>query len=98
MLNVYCNTREKKLVKVGEKIVGHIEGDRFVKAVIGSKHRLRQPPAWAIDAEVFDTEVKPKATQIVVIDKETGNEYHTSVDTFDKFKGELDRGIGNKYN
>jgi len=97
MLNVYSNTKERKLVKVGEKIVGYIEGRKFIKSVTGSKHKLRCPLAWAIDAEVFDREVEPNATEIVIIDKETGIKYHVSVETFDRLKGELDRGFGRQY-
>ena len=97
MLNSYCSTKEKRLVKVGNKIVGCLEDNRFVKSVVGSKHKLRCPPAWAIDAEAFDTEVKPNATEITVIDKETSREYRCSVKTFDRLKGELDRGFGRQY-
>ena len=87
----------KSLIKVGNKIVGHIENGIFYKPVIGSKHMLRQPPAWAVDAEVFDNEVMAKATEIVVIDKETSIEYSTSVESFNRQKGELDRGFGRQY-
>jgi len=97
MLNAYCNTEKKQSVKVGDKIVGYLEGGKFIKQVVGSKHRLRLPPAWAIDAEAFEGEIKPNARGIVVIDRETGMEYHASVETFDKFKGELDRGFGRQY-
>lgn len=97
MAQIYSNTKEKRLVKVGDKVVGCLEGDKFLKAVIGSRHRLRYPPAWAIDAEAFDREVKPKTTRLVVIDKETGLEYHCPTETFDQLKGELDRGFGRQY-
>ena len=89
--------KEKRVIKVGDKVVGCLKGDKFIKSVIGSKHQLRQPPAWAIDAEAFDVEVKPNASVIVVIDRETGIEYHCPVETFDKLKGELDRGFGRQY-
>lgn len=79
------------------KVVGCFEQNKFIKEVYGSKHKLRYPPAWAIDAEAFDIEIKPNATEIVVIDKETGIKYHASVETFDRLKGELDRGWGRQY-
>ncbi|MFC1955551.1 hypothetical protein ACFLWZ_03320 [Chloroflexota bacterium] len=97
MLSTYCSTQEKRIVRVGNKIVGHIEGDTFIKSVCGSKHKLRCPPAWAVDAEVFDNEMRPNASEFVIIDKETGIKYHTRVDTFDRLKGELDRGFGRQY-
>ena len=97
MVRVYSNTKEKRLVKVGDKVVGCFEGDKFIKSVIGSRHKLRCPPAWAIDAEAFDREVKPKATKIIIEDKETGLEYHCLVENFDNLKSELDRGFGRQY-
>lgn len=87
----------KKLVKVNGKVIGWLEVDTFYKSVAGSRHKLRKPSAWAIDAEAFDREVMPIANKIVIIDKETDIEYHTSVDTFNRFKGELDRGFGKQY-
>lgn len=97
MVYRYFNTKAKRVVKAGDKIVGHLIGNRFIKSVIGSKHRLRFPSAWAIDAKVFDSEIRPNATEIIVIDKEAGLEYHCSVETFDQLKEELDRGFGKQY-
>ena len=96
MLDVdYSKNRE--LIKVGEKVVGCLQDSKFIKSVIGSKHRLRRPSGWAIDSNVFDEQIKPNATEIVVIDKELGKTYHCSVKTFDRLKGELDRGFGRQY-
>ena len=47
--------------------------------------------------EAFDEEIRPSATDIVVIDKETNTKYHTLVETFDRQKGELNRGFGRQY-
>jgi hypothetical protein len=79
------------------KVIGRFEENKFIKEVYGSKHKLRYPSAWAIDAEAFDKEVKFNATDIVVIDRETDTKYHVSVETFDRLKGELDRGWGRQY-
>lgn len=84
-------------MKARDKVIGYLQGHAFLKPVIGSKHRLRRPPAWAIDAEAFDREVKPNATEFVIIDKETGLEYYCAVGAFDRLKGELDRGFGRQY-
>ena len=97
MVYVYSNTKDKRLVKVGSRTVGTLKDNRFIKQVIGSKHKLRYPSAWAIDAEAFDKEVRPNATEIIVIDKETGLKYHCQVKTFDRLKGELNRGFGRQY-
>jgi hypothetical protein len=97
MFNTHYSTGQKKPVKVDERVIGYLLNGTFYKSVIGSKHRLRHPPAYAVDAEVFDSEIKPNASEIVVIDRETGIEYHVSVVAFDRFKEELDRGFGRQY-
>jgi len=84
-------------IRAQGKVIGYLRDHTFTKSVIGSKHQLRCPPAWAIDAEAFDREIKCNATKIVVIDKETGKEYYCPVERFDKLKGELDRGFGRQY-
>ena len=89
-------TREFVKLHTG-KVIGRFDKNKFIKEVYGSKHRLKYPPAWAIDAEAFDREIKPNATEIVIIDKETSTKYYVSVETFDRLKGELDRGFGRQY-
>jgi len=84
-------------VKVQGKTIGYLRDSTFFKPVSGSRHRLRCPPAWAIDAEAFDTQVKPNATEFVVLDRESGLEYHCSIETFDRLKRVLDRGFGRQY-
>lgn len=96
MLEVNCN-KNRELIKVGDKVVGYLKDNKFIKSVIGSKHRLRRPPAWAIDSNVFDEQIKPSAAEIVVMDRETGKTYHCSVETFDRLKRELSRGFGRQY-
>jgi hypothetical protein len=87
----------KTLVKVNGKTIGWLENRIFHKHVLGSKHKLKFPAAWSIDAEAFDNEVKHKASQIEVLDKETGHRYTTSAECFDRFKIELNRGFGRQY-
>lgn len=95
--NTNTITKEKRIVKVNNTIIGYIQNSQFIKPVNGSKHQLKCPPAWAIDANVFDNEVKPCASQIVILDRETSNRYITSVHTFDSNKKQLDRGFGLQY-
>ena len=90
-------SRFKKAVKLENKIIGWLHGGVFYKSVIGAKHRLRYPPAWAIQADVFDEQVKPFATEIVIWDKESDIKYRTSVKHFDEHKDILDRGYGEQY-
>ena len=92
MLKVDCNTEEKQPVRVGNRIVGSIEGSKFVKHVVGSRHRLTKPSAWCVSAQVFEEQIKPYATEIVVEDRESGLSYQTSVETFAKYCFEIQRG------
>jgi hypothetical protein len=79
------------------RVIGWLEGETFTKPVCGSKHRLRQPPAWAIDAEAFDQQVKSQAKEIVIWDRESDTKYRASIEDFDQHKGEFDRGSGRQY-
>jgi hypothetical protein len=69
------------------KVAGRVEDGVLVKPVRGSKHMLRRPPAWAIDAEAYD-QVRTEIDKVKVIDTETDTEYHASADVFDRFRGE----------
>jgi len=100
MVQVYCSTngeKEKRLVKLNGKCIGELKDGVFYKTVVGHRHQLRHPPAWAIQADVFDKLIKPNATKIVIKDKESGIEYHCSVESFCRLRGELDRGFGRQY-
>lgn len=78
---------------------GYIDGDRYIKEVMGSKHQLRIPsPAWAFDAETMDSYIIPFGVKyITVIDRETQVRYTVNIDTFLKYRGVLDRGRGRQY-
>jgi len=85
------------LIRAGGRVIGRLEGGIFYKHVQASCHMLFKPRAWAIDAEAFDKHIKSNATELVVIDTETGIEYQCPTETFDMLKGELDRGFGRQY-
>ena len=97
MVIAYSNIKGKKPVRVGDKVVGYIQGDRFIKNVRKSKHMLREPEGWAIDAYVWDKEIMPNAREFVIIDKETGDEYNCTTEVFNRLKGTIDRGFGKQY-
>jgi hypothetical protein len=97
MLISNCNTDRKRVIRLRGKVIGVIEGNTFTKSVHGSKHQVRSPPAWAIDADIFDNEIQPNCTQILIVDRETNKRYRTSVDTFDNKKKEIERGYGKQY-
>lgn len=97
MFDKHHTTGDKRPVKVNGRAIGWLAGDTFYKSVIGSKHKLRQPPAWAIDAEAFSREVKPNAAKIVVIDKEADVEYCASMETFVRHSFRFNRGFFDQY-
>ena len=90
--------KQKELVKVGGKVIGYIDGETFIKPVYASKHKLRQPPAWAIDADAFEEVIRPQVSQILIIDREDcGARYRVSVETFGRYAFEINRGHGRQY-
>lgn len=78
-------------------VVGQINNRIFIKQVHGNKHMLRQPMAWAIDADIFDRAIKPNCLSIHIIDRDTGYKYVTGVKTFNEKKKVLDRGHNPQY-
>jgi hypothetical protein len=90
--------RSTKAVKLKDgRTIGWIENNRFIKPVAGSKHRLNQPPAWAIDADLFEQQVKANANEIIIWDVETDTLYISSVCHFDRKKVLFNRGFGAQY-
>jgi len=92
MVHIYCSTKQRRPVKVNEKIIGTLEGNRFTKTVTGSKHMLRCPPAWCLSADMFEQEVKPYVTEIIIRDTESGLTYRVSTETFAEHCFEIQRG------
>lgn len=78
-------------------IVGRVIDRIFIKDVFGSRHMLRQPMAWAIDADIFDRVIVPNCISIHIVDKETGTKYVASVKTFSEKKQVINRGYGKQY-
>jgi hypothetical protein len=78
------------------KVAGRVENGAFVKPVRGSKHMLRTPRAWAVDAEAYDS-IRRDINLIVVEDEESGISYRATPEVFDAFRGTLDRGFGRQY-
>lgn len=84
-------------VMVGNRHIGFIENGVFTKRVDGRIHRLRVPSAWAIDAPAFRDIIKPNCHKIEIIDEPANLRYEVSMETFDKFKGRINRGYGEQY-
>lgn len=66
----------------------------ITKIISGKKHFLTRPPAIAFDAVVIREGIKGGATQIIVIDSDTGKRYKASVQQFLDGHIDLDRGWG----
>ena len=82
----------RKPVRVGTRIVGHIEDSVFHKKVKGSRHQLKVPPAWCISSEAFDDYILPDCDQIVVEDQESGITYRVSTVVFQRHCFRVERG------
>jgi len=67
---------------VGSRVAGHVTGEVLRKAVNGSKHFLRKPPAIAFNVDVLSAAEHLGAKRIVVTDLDTKHEYACTVETF----------------
>ena len=79
-------------VRVGNRVVGHIEDGVFHKKVKGSRHQLKVPPAWCISSEAFDEYILPDCSQIVIEDQESGMTYRVSTAAFQRHCFRIERG------
>ena len=79
-------------VRIGSKVVGHIEGDQFVKYIRGSIHRLRKPPAFCLSEHAFHVSVLPWVSFVRVIDIETTTHYEVATGDFLQHAFRIHRG------
>jgi len=79
-------------VKAQGKIIGYLQDHTFTKRVIGSKHKLRKPPAWCISKEAFCEQILPNAENIIVEDTESGLIYECPTEVFAQHAFEIQRG------
>jgi len=74
------NRYDKRLVRFSDgRVVGWIEGDTFIRPVVGSRHQLRQPPAWAIDIEILLNAEFQGATMVEIRDRESRQAYFAAI-------------------
>lgn len=76
------------------RCVGSVNGDTFHRNAIGSKHMLRKPLGWAVDACILDQLHECNALRVTVTDSETGSTYAAPLDTFERYAIHLNRGYG----
>lgn len=81
-------------IKVNNHVVGSVVGKLFIKRVNGSVHFLRVPPAIAFDKQSLKDAISAGATDTMVIDKETGIAYCSTIEHIYTEGFLLDRGYG----
>ena len=83
-------------IRAGGHIVGKVKGDTFYKAVDGSRHFLRVPPAICFDAQSLKEAAKAGANTAEVTDRETGKTYRTSIRLLWESGFKVNRGFGDQ--
>lgn len=81
----------KKIFR-NNKMVGVIREDTFYKKVKGSKHMLRNPRGWAVDASVFEEEFE----YVEIYDEEEGSTWNVSKKYFVENGFKINRGHGDQ--
>lgn len=81
-------------IRVQGRVVGQVEGRTFRKTVRGSKHRLRRPPAWALDVASLDEAEALGARFVEIHDVESDLLYRASIADIRQWGFVLDRGHG----
>ena len=66
-------------VKVGNKIVGKVIGNEFVKKVHSSRHFLKKPEAIAFDVQTIHQALSLGATRLKILDLDTGVIYTVTI-------------------
>ena len=85
---------DKKLIRVGNRVVGTVVGKLFIKQINGSQHFLRAPHAIAFDKQSLRQAYEAGATDAMVIDKETGIAYCASLLDIYAKGIDVERGFG----
>ena len=76
------------------RVVGQVTGGTLTKTVHSSRHLLRRPPAWALDVASLEQAIALGARRVVLHDADTGMTYEATLDLFDSYAFDLDRGFG----
>lgn len=76
----------------GNRIVGRVVGESFVKRAYASRHFLRKPPAIASDTDALERARQLGAKKVIVEDKESGKVYSAAIELVFEKGFRLDRG------
>ena len=80
----------------GRNITGAIRDGYLVKVVQGSRHMLRSPKGWAIDAHALATARAAGAVGVFVEDQDTGAVYLADWAALDAHGYRFNRGYGDQ--
>jgi hypothetical protein len=83
-------------IRVGKKIVGKVVENEFVKKVHSVKHFLHKPPAIAFDVGSLEQAQKLGATQVKIIDLDSGIVYKVTIELILEKGFRFNRGYGNQ--
>src|SRR3972149_6611814 len=73
---------------------GQVRNGIYTKTVTGSIHRLRKPPAWAVDISDLAEAERLGATRIEIFDRESGTIYTSTIENFRAHALPVNRGYG----
>jgi len=93
-----ANKRKAKVIRSSNsgKVVAYVDGDTLKKIIKGSKHILRNPPAICFDMDVMVRARELGAVNVVVRDRETDTDFHSTVDAIMERGFPINRGHGNQ--
>ncbi len=75
------------------QVVGRVVAGWLRKRVASTKHQLRQPPAWCVDADHLDHLEAIGGVGVLLVD-EHGTEWPATIDAFRQYGIPIDRGHG----
>ncbi len=76
------------------RVVGHVAGDTFYKRAQASKHMLRAPRGWAVDAPILAELRALGVATVTVTDTESDTTYSAPLAEFSAHGVAFNRGFG----
>lgn len=86
--------RRPQPVFAAGRVIGHVAGDTFTTRRAASKHMLRKPPAWAVDAAALRRLADLGVQRIVIEETEGCLVYSAPLAAFFEYGFKFDHGHG----
>lgn len=83
-----------RLTNMQGKTCGTLDGDTLYKTVSSAKHRLRIPPAWALDLDHIEQAEQHGVLWVQLHDTDDSSTWRASLADFRTYGYRLDRGHG----